>query len=57
MDQARFFSTKMQTFLIILRIYNSSNLPFSVTILCYGNLIFIHIFIFFYCLFLNFYKT
>ena len=42
-----FFSTKVQRFLIILRIYNCSNLPFSVTILCYGNLIFIHIFIFF----------
>ena len=41
------FSTKVQKFLIILRIYNCSNLPFSATILYYCNLIFIHIFKFF----------
>ena len=44
------FSTKVQRFLIILRIYNCSNLLFNVTILYYCNfvLIFIHIFIFFH---------
>ena len=30
------FSTKVQKFLIILRIYNCSNLPFSVTVLYYN---------------------
>ena len=41
------FSTKVQKFLIILRIYNCSNLPFNVTI--NYNLIFIHFFNFVFC--------
>ena len=46
------FSTKMQKFLIILRIYNSycSNLPFNVTILDYFNL-FLSISLFLFVLF------
>ena len=38
MHQARCFSSKMQKFLRILRIYYCSNLPFNVIILYYCNL-------------------
>ena len=41
------FPTKVQKFLIILRIYNCWNLPFNVTI--NYNLIFIHIFNLVFC--------
>ena len=45
MHRTRFFSSKMQKFLRILRIYYCSNLPFNAIILFYCYLLsYIHIF-------------